>query len=398
MNTYGFVFSKINNNFTTQTATISNDYIASGFTGSNYLDISVNYKSNSNAEYCIKFTTSNVDTPQVIWHCQSLFTIELNISNIRSYNFGSGVYYNVFKINPNTTYWVKLSINGSSFTFYHSTDGVNYTKDLSYTDSGATTNTTYPLRLGTNSNVIGGTYFRGSIDLKETYISKNGSIVWKGVGGLTHYIPVRRITKPKYKYWKNVYSSWSQPTLKSDGVIGVDSFAVSASSVLNSWEGTTNNSRIAFNAFDGVTTNNDETGCWHSGPGFPQWLQFWSKNPLKISMLTIHNRSADGAHINEYGIAYSKDGNTFKEFIRDVSPNQLDGGTFTINIEQGAYSYWRINVYSSSGENNAYTAIGEVKITAQQRTNTVESNQYDYDEVTNDGNEVITQYFTPVIR
>ena len=164
--------------------------------------------------------------------------------------------------------------------------------------------------------------------------------------------------------------SWTQPVLTADGVIGGNSFAVSASSVLNSWEGTTNNSRIAFNAFDGVTTDNDETGCWHSDEGFPQWIQFYNPNPLKVSKLTIYNRSYDGAHRNEYGVAYSDDGNTFTEFLSGTSPNQNDGGTFTIVIDQGAHKYWRIIAKSSSGSNSGYATIGEIKIDAQEYVET----------------------------
>ena len=212
------------------------------------------------------------------------------------------------------------------------------------------------------------------------------------------YLPVKYDTVPKYKYWKYVYSAWTQPILTSDGTIGVGSFAVSASSVLNSWEGATNNSRIAFNAFDGVITNNDESGCWHSAAGFPQWIQFWCPNPLKVSQITIYNRSADGAHIKEYGIAYSDDGINFTEFHRAVSPNQNDGGSFSINISQSGYPFWRINIYSSAGENSNYCAIGEIKITAVQRINTIESTKDDYDRVTEDGYETKLIYYSPVIR
>lgn len=156
-------------------------------------------------------------------------------------------------------------------------------------------------------------------------------------------------------------SPWTQPVLSSNGVIGGESFAVSASSELDS-------GRMAYHAFDGVMTNNNAVGCWHSGQGFPSWLQFYNPLPLKVEKLTITNRTSDGSYLNNYSLAYSDDGETFTEFASGVSPTQADGTSFTVNVNAGWHKYWRINCRSASGNNSGYTAIGEVTVQANEVT------------------------------
>lgn len=142
------------------------------------------------------------------------------------------------------------------------------------------------------------------------------------------------------------------PILTSNGTMGGDSFAVSASSYLN-------DASQAFYAFD----SSGSSTYWHSASGFPSWIQFYNPEPLSVEKLTITNRNVDGSMINTYGISYSDDGALFTEFITGVSPNQTLGGSFDVDVRgNGRHKYWRITSYSASGGNNSYTAIGDIKI------------------------------------
>lgn len=175
---------------------------------------------------------------------------------------------------------------------------------------------------------------------------------------------------PKVKYYKYVYEDWTQPVLSANGTMGGSSFAVSASSEYDT-------ARPAYGAFDGVT-GNDSANCWHSGSGFPSWIQFYNPKPLKVTKLTVTNRGSDGAFINSYGVSYSDDGETFTEFLTGTSSNQTANGSWEITIDNGVHKYWRLTSKSASGDNSDYTAVAEIDITAQEQT-VVESTAADYD-------------------
>ena len=117
------------------------------------------------------------------------------------------------------------------------------------------------------------------------------------------------------------------PELTSNGTMGGNSFAVSASSYLNA-------ASQAFYAFDSAGSST----YWHSSSGFPSWIQFYSPEPLNVQQLTITNRQVDGSMINSYGISYSDDGEVFTEFLTGTSPNQTLGGSFDVDMtkEQNA--------------------------------------------------------------
>ena len=177
--------------------------------------------------------------------------------------------------------------------------------------------------------------------------------------------------KTERKYYKYQYNTFAQPTLTSNGVMGGKSFAVSASSDLNSGS-------QAWSAFDNSALSDKR--FWHSASGHPSWIQFYNPNPLNVSAIKITNRSVDGAMINAYGISYSDDGANFTEFKTGNSTNQTLGGSFSIDTSgNGYHKYWRITSKSSSGQNNGYTAIDEIDITAQEQKSVETANgSHDY--------------------
>lgn len=162
-----------------------NQGVLSGFSASAYAEIP-NGKQNNNAEYVIKFTTgSDVTTAQAIFHSEYFINVEVKNGYCVCYNWGSNVDKNLFILTTNTTYWVRLLVNGNSRTYYYSTDGTAYTEVFSVADTGMNISANYPVRFGLNSASTKHP-FLGTIDLNECYINNNGSRVWNGINGIVY--------------------------------------------------------------------------------------------------------------------------------------------------------------------------------------------------------------------
>lgn len=86
----------------------------------------------------------------------------------------------------NTTYWIKVTYNGSNqYALLLSTDGVNYASEGSANISGSIYNdTTNPTYLGVHT-ISTDRIWNGTIDLNECYIKINGALWWRGVDNIT---------------------------------------------------------------------------------------------------------------------------------------------------------------------------------------------------------------------
>lgn len=168
-------------NITTIGSPTNNNGVLSGFSASNYAEIP-NGRQNDNAEYVVKFTTSSdVTTSQVIFHSENLVCIEVKNNYCVYYDWGAKSIKNLFTVNADSTYWVKVLVNGNVKTYSYSTDGNIFNEVLSFTDTGVNISASYPARFGNNSNdSYLTTMFLGTIDLNECYININGERWWGG--------------------------------------------------------------------------------------------------------------------------------------------------------------------------------------------------------------------------
>lgn len=163
--------------------TLSNG-VMSGFSTSNYLDVSYSYKSN-NATYVFKFTPTAfpaTGASSYLVHSEKFLDILMSPTGILLlYTFGNDKYPSITSLELNKTYWVKVKISGTSLQCSISTDGINYTVKLNTTDTGIDiNNTTYPIRIGLSSATTKEP-FLGSIDLRECYMETNNVKAWTGL-------------------------------------------------------------------------------------------------------------------------------------------------------------------------------------------------------------------------
>ena len=173
-----------------QVGTLTSDNgVYSGFSNSSYLRSAVPFNPLTNTwTFNIKFTTgSDVNTWQSIINSHRFLSIAFLI---RENHFGfwassDGRTWNIienaqgsYTVLPNTTYYIRLSYNGSAYNVSYSLDGSNYISDINISSSTNVSGSL--LQFGYNPSQ----YFFGSIDFNETSIYLGGTasnnLWWQG--------------------------------------------------------------------------------------------------------------------------------------------------------------------------------------------------------------------------
>lgn len=159
------------------------DGVASGFSGSNYLQSSSTFpgSTSTSLEFATKFNISSfASTSTIVSSTTNTIPFHLAVrdSKFRLYP-GIESTYKVgdFVLLANTDYWIKLfwdSTNG--WKLQYSTDGTNYTTDFeNYNPSNSAPKDNY-IVLGRNYPNGGQEGLLGTIDLNHTYIKVNGKL------------------------------------------------------------------------------------------------------------------------------------------------------------------------------------------------------------------------------
>lgn len=180
---------KLNPNITnTGDVSIDRDFVASGFSSSQYLSATATTIEGfdvGNSVWICKFRIGpSIKTSQIL---QSYFVLQIVQSGyggyVVSWNNNTSSRVDLFSLSSgsiNTDYWVKVVISGSSRTFYYSTNGTTWTQCYQ--------NNNFEIISGSNVSIqyIGYTpwsyAFNGTVDLKELKVEDgNGNVVWKGV-------------------------------------------------------------------------------------------------------------------------------------------------------------------------------------------------------------------------
>ena len=167
-----------------------NDNVASGFSGSKYIQIPNAFKpANESWEFVLKLTLTTNTKQQRLAGCvggyYKTFGLEMSASGIVGVGITSnGSSWDVCWMNGVTAlqvgipYWIKVSFTGTQYKLELSTDGVEYTLEnsknstaLLYQKNDSIINIGY---MGTETSK----YFQGSIDLNESYIKIGSKYVW----------------------------------------------------------------------------------------------------------------------------------------------------------------------------------------------------------------------------
>ena len=369
----------------------NNNAVISGFSDSNYLLVN-SYPTNiTSFEVCMKVKPTSIATACFFGQKSNNYkTPQFYTSSSGSHPFEFAISQNgsswttitsSFVPTINTDYWVKGAWDGSYMELLYSTDGKNFTS--LGTKSCTKCTWTEGVRIGDDAS--SGDYWRGYIDLKESYINVNGSRWWDGLSvvGRTpgtvddyDYTIIENIYKAvkqvERTYWKREETEqpWTQPVLSANGTIGGDSFACAANT-----EYTDN---PAWKAFD-----NDANTDWQGlqSHGLPNILEWYNPSGLKITQITFTSgrRVSDGGFPPKYSIRFcaknytiqaSEDGNTWVDIYTGTNTSYSEKKSITVNISNNNfYKYWRI--YVNSVNTGTYVDIWSVSVTATQLAETI---------------------------
>ena len=141
-------------------------------------------------DICLKITTPDTAGGQQIL---TVGTQNSEYKNVLIFvnNDGTGIYAKTsndgstnvltgtgYTITPNTTYWLKIGCDGTNTYFKISTDEFT-TETTVETVATATTIPDTNLYIGYGVNYTSKGYFKGIVDLTQTYLNVNNSTVWK---------------------------------------------------------------------------------------------------------------------------------------------------------------------------------------------------------------------------
>lgn len=152
---------------------------------------------------------------------------------------------------------------------------------------------------------------------------------------------------------------WSQPFLTANGTLGVDDFAVSATSQYSS--------NAPYKCF---TTNTNEAwlaGATSISEADPQYYTLYYKTPVMISSIDMKNRDTTNEMLGNFVFQSSDDGETWWDVATFENRNTTGGAivTFAIN-ETTAHTYHRFKITSNIAGASGRVSIGSLTIKAQQ--------------------------------
>lgn len=158
----------------------------SGFNDSSWL--SLGRKCRTNGTIYVHFRTQKVFAMEMyerILHAQDWLCLEIGRDDhgLVTYIWNDGDYNERYisivdgsRIQPDTDYWVKIELQGGQRTFYFSTDGENYTEELSFYDYGVDVSYENEFYIGQQSftdTVEFDASFKGSVYLNDFRIVTN---------------------------------------------------------------------------------------------------------------------------------------------------------------------------------------------------------------------------------
>lgn len=181
--------AEYNYNINTVGNLTKNNGVLSGFSGSNYATLS-NISLGNNFEIMLKITTGSdvTSSNNLFTRVQNNQNTGLNIAIlngvIRTWISSNGSTYDVasdvrstLTLSANTSYYIRVTHNNNIYLFDVSTDKITWVNYITINSSSSPS--AYTPLLGSFINESN-TYWRGSIDLKDSYINIDGQRWWTG--------------------------------------------------------------------------------------------------------------------------------------------------------------------------------------------------------------------------
>lgn len=202
------------------------------------------------------------------------------------------------------------------------------------------TNGSYPFRIDFNNNYAASSMYISSpmlIDLTACFgAGKEPTVDW-----CDEFIPFFSGTKTFNNHiWrlKNVTPIMTSNTTPSG-------YVVSASTeIIGTYA---DKVRLAWCAFDSLSSPDQEIDRWHSAAGIPQWIMLKFPEKRKIRYFSIKNCGDQHNGINAFKLQGSNDGSTFTDLGSYTNPKDLGVTTYYPVTNIGKYQYYRLYITST---------------------------------------------------
>ena len=159
-------------------------------------------------------------------------------------------------------------------------------------------------------------------------------------------------TKVNRTYYKYQDTSWTQPTLSSNGTIGGNSFACFAGSFAGSYQ--------PYYAFDGSTT----TAWCSNSTNTADFIGFYNPKPLLVTNIHCYNYQWITGKWEVYG---SNDNEYYELLATGVNQYNTNGSRFNMELNSNtkAFKYYKIQCLTTLAAQRV--GFGELTITAKER-------------------------------
>ena len=166
-----------------------NDGVVSNFSSDLYTRLYNNaYNAMSNVEFVVKFTTPSTEPTDVQYLVYNAYftglalgAISDNKLTLARYHWVDSSYKAITTLELNTTYYIKMRIDGEKIRFFLSTDGATYNYLLTDKDPNNRSDSfNNYLSLGTNIDNTA-YYWQGAIDFNGCFIKQGDETLWTGI-------------------------------------------------------------------------------------------------------------------------------------------------------------------------------------------------------------------------
>lgn len=307
------------------------------------------------AYYAFDGTTSNFvvthNNDYIIYSANALNITSISMSDrSSSYNFKGGELYGS---NNNKDWELIQAISGTTWNLSSNKKYYNYYK-IKQTVSGDWQPSLFTVVAKEQISVKGTEYDY------DYYTSHDG---------------YKLFTFPNTKYYK--FTSWTQPTLTSNGIMGVSNFACYAN---RSYDAT------PVNAYQAFSPNTGYVASYKSLAYSTLYIYFQSKNYLKLSNFSFYipiknsNNDTGGGYANTLKLeGFNANTNSWEQLAYIAGGTNMGNKTHTMNLSTNSkyYKLYRFQGRTGGGGHHDEIDISNITITAQQAAE-CEKGQHDF--------------------
>ena len=266
-------------------------------------------------------------------------------------------------------YWFKLSFDGSKYKFSWSANGKSFTDDI-VLQSTTSMYTAPAILIGRSYSDA---YFRGVLDLNETYVKVDGKTWWNCVEDDNVNFNLYALKRYKKKYYKRETRTFEQPILTADGIVGGKNFALESSYASSA-------SYAPYKAMDGNAGTFWQIGANAAGHS----LIFYNPNELNVTKLNFTFYDSAGKYGMRQGVLYASNDKTNWTQIKAFTEYSQ---TWDVSNNKEFYKYYKIEI-TQGGTYNGYVDLNNLEIIATERIETEVANPFEkvnnYDIVKNE--------------